>query len=103
MWEYIWYSVGGYFGMLHILAFHGDNDNVTVRNANIPIDGLKECENECFQGGSLENCLAPVDARKTIFKGWGHNIWPITYKLDSRWGHDIYSWMLSHVNYDAKL
>ncbi len=103
MGEYIWNRLGCNIGMLPIWAFHGDDDNVTVRNANIPIDGLNNCATKCFQDVYSENCLAPVDARKTIFKGWGHNIWPITYKLDSRWGHDIYAWMLSHINYDAKL
>lgn len=103
MGEYIWNRLGCNIGMLPIWAFHGDKDNVTVRNANIPIDGLNNCANECSQVVYPENCLAPVDARKTIFREWGHNIWPITYKLDSRWGHDIYAWMLSHVNGDAKL
>ena len=103
MGEYTWNRLGCNMGILPIWAFHGDEDNVTVRNANIPIDGLNNCENECPEDADLEICSVPLDARKTIFRGWGHGIWPITYKLDSRWGHDIYAWMLSHVNYDAKL
>jgi len=88
MGEYIWNKHGCNMGVLPIWAFHGDEDNVTVRNVNIPIDGLNNCANECLEDADLEICSAPLDARKTIFRGWGH---------------DIYAWMLSHVNYDAKL
>ena len=103
MGEYTWNRLGCNLGIIPIWAFHGDEDYVTVRNANIPIDGLNNCANECPEDADLEICSVPLDARKTIFRGWGHGIWPITYKLDSRWGHDIYAWMLSHINSDAKL
>jgi dienelactone hydrolase len=76
-------------GAMPIWAFHGDADQVmNVNGTLVPMDGLAGCTDP-----------APVDAIKTIYEGVGHNSWTQTYSLTS--GHDIYDWLLTHVNTDA--
>jgi len=88
---YAWNNHKCDLGALPIWAFHGDNDNtVNVSGTNTPLDGLENCSNP-----------SPLDARKTIYPGVGHNSWSRTYDLSA--GHDIYAWMLSHVNKNASL
>ena len=46
----------------------------------------------------IQQCDDPpaVDVRLTIYPGVGHDSWTMTYDLSA--GHDIYAWLLSHVN-----
>jgi len=78
-------------GAMPIWAFHGDADKtMDVVGTNTPMDGLAACTDP-----------VPVDAIKTIYEGVGHNSWTQTYSMTSE--HDIYEWLLTHINLDAAL
>ena len=77
-------------GSLPIWGFHGDADDIVN-----PIGTV-------YPLSSLQLCSDPpaIDARLTIYPGVGHDSWTRTYTLDA--GHDIYAWLLSHANTDAR-
>ena len=69
---------------LPIWAFHGAQDpDVAIEGDVYPLTFLNSCTDP-----------APVDARLTVYKLGGHNVWDETYGLGA--GYDIYSWLLSH-------
>ena len=78
------------YGRMDVLMSDANVEDVSLDGTNIPIDGLAGCMDP-----------EPVDARKTIYPGVRHLGWNITYDLSA--DHDIYAWMLSHVNENASL
>lgn len=69
---------------LPIWAFHGAQDpNVAIEGDVYPLTFLNSCTDP-----------SPVDARLTVYKLGGHNVWDETYGLGA--GYDIYTWLLSH-------
>lgn len=79
-----WTQAGCDLGRVPIWAFHGDDDTrVEPIGTLLPVGNLQQCE------------LLPRDLRITTYLGVGHDSWSRTYDLTA--GHDIYTWMLSHV------
>lgn len=73
-------------GTLPIWGFHGDADDVVnVIGTFLPLTRIQQCDDP-----------PAIDARLTIYPGVGHDSWTMTYDLSA--GHDIYAWLLSHVN-----
>ena len=71
-------------GAVPMWAFHGEDDPlVDVTGTLTPIDGLSQCTDP-----------APIEAKKTVYDGVGHDSWTATYNLTA--GHDPYTWLLGH-------
>ena len=84
-----WNTHGCELGALPIWGFHGDADDVVnVIGTYFPLASLQLCTDP-----------EPIDARMTIYEGVGHDSWTRTYDLEA--GHDIYGWLLEHINEDA--
>ena len=85
-----WNQRGCALGDLPIWGFHGDADDVVnVIGTVFPLE-------------NIQNCSSPdaIDARLTVYQGVRHDSWSRTYDLQA--GHDIYAWMLTHINTDAR-
>lgn len=85
-----WNQRGCALGELPIWGFHGDADDVVnVIGTVFPLE-------------NIQNCSSPdaIDARLTVYQGVRHDSWSRTYDLQA--GHDIYAWMLTHINTDAQ-
>jgi predicted peptidase len=86
-----WRKQGCKLSAIPVWAFHGDADRaVPLSGTEIPLTGLAACKDP-----------KATDIRKIIYPGVGHNSWTKTYDLSA--GHDIYAWLLSHQNLEAKL